>query len=58
MKYKILEEVLNEYVNHSPTRLLGELDAKSLEEAEKLARLRYPNQVIKVVSVNSDDSNG
>lgn len=49
MKYQIVEDVLNEYTNAPTSRTLGEVEAKSKEEAEKLARLQYPNTVVKVV---------
>lgn len=49
MKYTVVEEVLNEYTNCPSERNLGEIEAKSKEEAEKAARLRHPNTIVKVV---------
>lgn len=48
MKFQIVESVLNEYTNDSVERKLGEVEAKDKAEAEKLARLQYPNTVVKV----------
>jgi hypothetical protein len=49
MKYKIFEMFLNEYVNHPTHNLLDEVEANSPEEANRLARLRFPNKgVLKI----------
>jgi len=48
MKYKIVEFILNEYVNHPTERVVAEVEANSKEEAEKVAKLRYPNLVVEV----------
>lgn len=48
MKYKIYEMTLNEYID-SPTQVsIEEIDANSQQEAEQIAKMRYPNREIKV----------
>ena len=41
--------VLNEYVNHPTENLLDEIEANTAEEANQLARVRFPNRgVLKI----------
>lgn len=51
MKFQIIENVLNEYTNDPVGRKLGEVEAKDKAEAEKLAKLQYPNTSVKVQPV-------
>jgi len=44
MNYQVYEIILNEYVAHPTQRLLGEITAKTPEEANRLIRLQHPNK--------------
>jgi len=43
-KFKIFENVLNEYVNHPSQVLVGEVEANSADEAVKIFRTMNPNK--------------
>jgi len=47
-KYKVVELILNEYVDHPKERVVAEIEATSKEEATKIAKLRYPNLVVEI----------
>ena len=53
MKYRICEMTLNEYVNHPTEVLIEEIEASSQQEAQKIAKQRWPNREIKVTPSNS-----
>jgi hypothetical protein len=44
MKFQVYEIILNEYVQHPTQRLLGEVEAKSAQEANQVIRLQHPNR--------------
>jgi hypothetical protein len=43
-KYKVFENVLNEYVNHPTQVLVDEVEATSPEEAANIIRMIHPNK--------------
>lgn len=43
-KYKVFENVLNEYVNHPTQVLVDEVEANSSEEAANIIRMIHPNK--------------
>lgn len=51
MKYEIVEQILNEYVDASTQKVLEVIEASSKEEAQKLAKQRHPNSVVEVRAV-------
>jgi len=53
MKYRICEMTLNEYVNHPTEVKIDEVEANSMEEARKVAAMRWPNREIKVIAENN-----
>lgn len=52
MKYQIVEQLLNEYVDAPVSRVLEEIEASSIEEAQKIANQRHPNSVVKAQSAS------
>ena len=52
MKYQIVEQLLNEYVDAPVARILEEIEAPSIEEAQRLAKQRHPNSVVEVQLVS------
>ena len=54
MKYKICEQLLNEYTNHPVDVQIGIVDADTLEEANKMAKLQFPDRgPLKIVPVKT-----
>lgn len=43
-KYKVFENVLNEYVNHPTQVLVDEVEANSPEEAANIIHMIHPNK--------------
>lgn len=48
MKYQVVEQLLNEYVDAPVARVLEEIEASSIEEAQRIANQRHPNTVVEV----------
>lgn len=48
MKYEIVEQILNEYVDAPTKKVLEVIEASSKEEAQKIAKQRHPNSVVEV----------
>ena len=44
MKFIVKEQVLNEYVSHPTEVQVDVIEAKTFEEARKIAMMRYPNR--------------
>lgn len=42
MKYRIWEQLLNEYTDHPTARMVDEIEANSFDEAYKIAKQRNP----------------
>jgi len=43
-KFKVFENVLNEYVNHPTQVFVEEIEAQTAEEAIQLVRMMHPNK--------------
>lgn len=51
MKFKVAEMMLNEYMNLPIEHKIDEIEALTIQEARKIADMRYPNRVIIVSQI-------
>lgn len=56
MRYKILEMMLNEYVNHPTEKELAVVEAATYQEAEKIAQIRFPNRQVKIACASQESN--
>ena len=54
-QYKIVECVLNEYVDHPTESVLAVVDAVDEAAASQKARLMFPNRECKIVGVSREN---
>lgn len=55
-KFKVFENVLNEYVNHPTQVFVEEVEAESANEAIQLVRMMYPHKsTLTVINGNQSE---